>query len=136
MTREAVRETFGTPEHTARDRRDWFLGGFVVDYDAGGLVEYIETALSPEFEAVFDGESLHRLNADAAVAHVGRHGTYDDQLPDLGYSYIFPGLQLSLWRPTVPAPGRPRDDPEGRRFHAVGIAGRGYFEPTTEAKQA
>ena len=32
MTREEVREVFGTPDHT-HNERDWFLRGFGVDFD-------------------------------------------------------------------------------------------------------
>jgi hypothetical protein len=127
MTRDEVRDILGPPEHT-QDERDWFLKGFGVDFDDTAVVEFIELANSPEFVGLYRGKSLHEMDADDAVAFVALDSPFDQDLPDLGHSYVFPELQLSLWRPTVPAPGQSPDDPDGRRFHAVGVARVGYFE--------
>ncbi len=128
MTRSQVHEQFGKPEFVTRDgSREGFLGGFMVDFDQEDRVEFIELAKSENFRGVFEGKCLHELPADDAVAVVSRFGTYDETVRDLGYSYIFPDLQLSLWRGTIADPDQPDDDHQGRCFEAVGIAVDDYF---------
>ena len=99
----------------------------MVDFNKEDQVEFIELAKSEEFRGVFEGKCLHDLPADEAVAFVSQFGTYDTNDRELGYSYIFTDLQLSLWRGTIAEPDQPEEDPDGRYFEAVGIAVDGYF---------
>ncbi|MCA8993088.1 MAG: hypothetical protein KDA88_13950 [Planctomycetaceae bacterium] len=127
MSRDEVRKLLGTPD-SVNDNREWFLDGFAVDYDSTGKVEFVEFAISSKFRVAFKGKCLHEMYADDAVAFVSEFAPYDATDPELGYTYMFPKLQLSLWRPTMPEPDQPEDAPAGRRFHAVGAAADGYFE--------
>jgi hypothetical protein len=128
MTRSPVHEQLGEPEFVIRDqRREGFLSGFMADFNDEDQVEFIELAKSEEFRATFEGKSLHDLPADEAVAFVSQFGTYDANHRELGYSYIFPNLQMSLWRATTAEPDQPDGDHQGRHFEAVGIAVDGYF---------
>jgi hypothetical protein len=85
---------------------------------------------SENFRATLDGECLHELNADSAVAHVERVAPLDHDAPEPGYTYVFPTLQLSLWRSVVPDASQDVDDPTGRTFEAVGVGPKGYFNKT------
>ena len=127
MSRAEVHERLGKPDHVD-DAREWFLDGFAVDFDSIGVVEFIELAKSPRFKALFNGHCLHELDADDVVALVAGSAPFDEDAPELGYTYIFPKLQLTFWRPTVPDQGQPPDDPDGRHFHAVGLGREGYFD--------
>ena len=49
---------------------------------------------------------------------LAEHALFDASGPELGYSYVFPALDLSVWRPIVPE--RP-EDPEGISFESIGI---------------
>jgi hypothetical protein len=71
---------------------------------------------------------LHEITADEAVSLVSRFDNYDATNRELGYSYIFLKLQMSLWRGTMPENDQDEDDPDGRFFAAIGIAVSGYFE--------
>ena len=128
MSRDEVHAEFGKPEFASHDNREGFHKGFLVDYNAAGRVEFIELAKSQQFRALFNGVCLHELLADDAVAFVQRYGQYNENDPELGHSYCFLDLQLSLWRPTIPAAGQSLNDDDGRYFHAVGIAEAGYFK--------
>ena len=128
MTREEVRAEFGMPDFTGNDNREEFLHGFFVDFNSEGRVEFIELAKSTQFRPLFKGKCLHELLADDVVALVQRYDQYSEDDPELGYSYCFLDLQMSLWRPTVPDANQPNDDDDGRYFHAIGIAEKGYFE--------
>ena len=127
MIREEVHAEFGLPEFTSRDNREEFMNGFMVDFNASGVVEFIELAKSHQFRAVFNDRCLHEMLADDAIAFIQQHDRYEEDDPELGHSYLFLNLQLSLWRPTVPETAQPLDDPDGRYFCAVGLAESGYF---------
>jgi hypothetical protein len=97
-----------------------------VSYDEDGGVEFIEAgAPSTAFRVLFHGSSLHEMPANDAVGLVSQFAEYDRNPPEKGYSYIFPTLQLSLWRPILPSADP--DDTEGRHFEAVGVGKEGYF---------
>ena len=123
-----ARQVFGKPDDPVRCSREGFLDGFFVNFDSAGRIEIIELAKSPLFRATFHGECLHELPAKEAVTFVSQYGHFDDTDKELGYSYVFLDLQLSLWRGTRPEPNQALDDPDGRHFEAVGIAIPGYFK--------
>jgi len=129
MSRKEVREIFGEPQFS-QNNREGFLDGFMIDFNEAGKVEFIELARSQQFRAVFEGKCLHEIPADEAVAHVSGFAMYDQNDRELGYSYVFIDLQLSLWRGTMPDADQAPDDPDGRFFEAVGIAEQGYFTAT------
>lgn len=128
VTRQAVHDALGKPE-SSRNEREGFLGGFFVDFDESGCVEFIELANSKQFKAFFEGKCLHQIPADEAVRLVSRFDKYDQTNPELGHSYIFLKLQMSLWRGTTPQADQDEDDPDGRYFEAIGVAIPGYFKP-------
>jgi hypothetical protein len=127
MSRADVHEHFGKPDHVD-DAREWFLDGFAVDFDSSGVVEFIELAESTRFKALFNGQSLHELDADDAVALVVADAPFDEDDPELGYTYVFPKMQMSLWRPMIPDTEQSPDDPDGRHFQAIGLGRKGYFD--------
>jgi hypothetical protein len=127
MTRAEVRKVLGKPKSTNKER-DGFLDGFYVDFDEAGSVEFIEMAKSQKFRGLFHGTCLHDLLADDAVALVSKFGKYDRNHPELGHSYIYVDLQMSLWRGVMPSPDQSTDDPDGMFFEAVGAAAAGYFK--------
>ena len=125
--REDVRSALGEPEHCV-DAREFYQSGLIVNYDSNDRVEFIEMAESELFRAIFRGVDLHRGQAQEALKHVGSFADYDRSDPQLGHSYVFQSLQLSLWRPTTPKDNQDPLDPEGRYFKAVGIAVDDYFK--------
>ena len=129
MTPADVQGHLGAPEHVRNDddahERQSFLGGFMVDFREG-RVEFIELAKSEQFRATFHGASLHDLSPDDAVALVSQYATYDAADAKTGHSFVFPELQLALWRPYVPDPEEPDDGDYS--FRAVSVGVDGYFE--------
>lgn len=129
MPRSEVRgilADIGQPEATLRfpNTDCFFQNCFQVSYDDDGRVDFIETAASTEFLVLFRSQSLHELAADEAVRLVSELADYDKAHPEHGYSYIFPALELCLWRPVMPSG---TDDSEGRHFEAVGAGKKGYY---------
>lgn len=127
MTRSAVHEALGRPEWSDKER-EGFLGGFFVDFDEAGRVEFIELAKSNEFEATFEGACLHRMKADEAMRIVSQLDHHDQNDPEVGYSYIFLKLQMSLWRGLIPEVDQDVADHSGRYFEAIGIGADNYFQ--------
>jgi hypothetical protein len=91
MPRDQVHTALGTPD-SVHGCREHFLGGFMVDYEDQGTVEFIELGRSDLFQAVFDGVDLHRIPAESAIQHVSRHAAYDQKNSEEGYSFIYPDL--------------------------------------------
>jgi hypothetical protein len=85
-------------------------------------VEYIELSRGQEFNTVYRGVEVFSMSAQDLVAMVSRDARVDDSDPELD-SYIFPDLELSLWRP----------DEEDRGFSTIGIGIRGYYSDSSGA---
>ena len=126
MDRSDVGTIMGSVEFS-NDESDGFLSGFRVDYDINNKVEFIELAESNKYEAVFNGICLHHMPADEVVAYLSTLDTYNKEDPELGSSYTFKKLNMSIWRSSVPESNQPPTDADGRYFEAVGIAVEGYF---------
>ncbi len=103
---------------------DRYFADLQVAYDREDRVEYIELNGPGDVDAVFRGRSLLFLPADEVLDWMKRFAEYDPDDPEVGYSYVYPDLDLSLWRPVLP--DNPEDD-DGRYFQSVGIARAGYF---------
>src|SRR5215475_917071 len=75
--------------------------GFHVYFDDDERVEYIEIFPS-RMSAVYKGVPVFQTKADELVAIITKDSHYDNDDPELGFSYVFPELELSLWRPIIP----------------------------------
>ena len=128
-TRSEARLAMGSDPRICRrfdlDEDHWYESCFQVHYDAASdKVEFIELAASDEFSLLYNGIDVHRTPADELVALISRETPYDPNDWELGYTYAFPKIELSLWRSIMPESG---DDPDGRYFEAVGLGAPGYF---------
>ena len=116
--RAAMQDIGCSHDEHPRERRDLFLdNAFQVFYDSGGRVEYIELSYSDTFIAEFDGVAVLQVAAEDAVEAVATRAPLDQGDPELGWSFVFPELDLALWRPT-------RED---ESFSTVGVGVEGYF---------
>jgi hypothetical protein len=94
---------------------------FRVDFDADDRVVFVELSrVEPSVVALYRGADVFALTADEAVALVGRDAPFDPSHPEHGYTYVFPALELALWRPVV-------EEPEGRHFSTIAVGVPGYF---------
>src|ERR1043166_9392443 len=91
--------------------------GFQIFYEGQEpMVEYIELSRDSGIRAHYRDLEVFATPADEVVAYIARDAAFDEKARELPYSYIFPGLQLSLWRPVLP-----EDDDAGRYFSTIGI---------------
>ena len=123
MERSEVEFIFGEPEHENGSRVGYF-SGFMINYSESNRVEFIELASTEYFTATFKGKDLHNIPAEKALEFVCNYDSYDENEPELGYSYTFKKLQLSLWRRVIPESENERD---GNSFESVGLGVANYF---------
>ena len=101
---------------------------FSVDFDAEGLVEYISISkpITTEVQVLFKGLNVFDIPALDLVNNIESELQYkfDPDDPELGYSFVFPEIQLSLWRSVI---SEDETDQEGKYFQTVGIGVEGYY---------
>ncbi len=95
---------------------------FQVFYDAAHTVEYIELSRGGPVTALYQELDVFATTAEQVVQHLVQYAPFDASVPELGYSYIFPALDLSVWRPHLP-----KAEPDGRFFATIGIGKAGYY---------
>lgn len=123
MNRSSVEAVFGKPDNVSNSRIG-FMSGFFIDFNINDKVKFIELSDSAEFEITYSGINLYKIKADDVVALLSIKDSYDSTDPELGYSYIFKSLQISLWRGTMP---ENEQDNDGMYFEAIGVANESYF---------
>jgi hypothetical protein len=134
MIRQDVRSVLPDPVSSfarwqaAPNSTDAFLDhAFQVDYNAAGEVEYIELSRRGPFDVFYKGTNVFVTEVVQLVDFIFLDAPYDDDDPELGSSYIFPRLALSLWRENVPEDNLDEDD-QGQFFDTVGIGKPGYYD--------
>ena len=132
MSREDVRrvmpapcESFLKTPDDAYETDAFHDSGFQVFYSGDSpAVAFIELSRDSGFTATYRGLDVFATQADQLVAHVALDGPFDRNNPELGYSFVFPHLDLSVWRPIVP---ESPEDAEGHEFATIGVGVPGYF---------
>jgi len=133
MSRDEVRRAMPEPSKpfrkapTSRHETDAFhQNSFQVFYEGDQPVtEYIQLSRSLVTRAFYRDLDVFATPADDVVAYITRDSAFDQNDPEIPYSYLFRGLQLSLWRPVIP---ESTTDTDGRYFSAIGIGRRGYYD--------
>ena len=132
MTRQAVRgvmpgvyEPFRKSPDDKYDTDAFHNSGFQVFYSGDSpVVEYVELSRDCGIRALYKGVDVFATRANEVVAHVCRDAPFNPADPEIGFSYIFPDLEMSLWRPYVPE--SPNEE-EGQEFSTIGVGVKGYY---------
>lgn len=88
-----------------------------VFYDNKGLVNYIEFSNDNKITPQFDSIDIFHTKASNVIDLLKSKYQYNENDPELGYSYVFPDIELSLWR----------EDKNKEFFDTVGIGVKGYY---------
>jgi hypothetical protein len=67
---------------------------------------------------------VFETEAEELVEFISRSAASDKSDPELGYSYIFPELELSVWRPVIP---KSKKGKYGRYLATIGVGRKGYY---------
>ena len=84
------------------------------------MVAFIELSGGGDVESVLFGLPVFATAVPVLVHEVESRSQLDEADPELGYSYVFPTLELAFWRPD-------NDDEEAPYFSTVGAGLSGYF---------
>ena len=133
MHRDGVRKIMGENPETSgsRNQVDNYHGeGFQVFYAENDTVEFIELLRDSGFSAVARGINIFETTAKESLRLIAQYSDYNQDDLEVGYSYVFSDIELSLWRPSIPESD---DEEEGKYFSTVGIGVRGYYSETTKS---
>ena len=127
-SRESVLAALGKPASSFNKLPDlryptdaWFENRLQVFYDGTQpTVAFIELSGGGDVEALLFGLPVFATVVPVLVHEVGCRARLNETDPELGYSYIFPTLELALWRPD-------NDDKKAPYFSTVGAGLSGYF---------
>jgi hypothetical protein len=102
----------------AHDTDAWYRNGFQVFY-AGRepTVEFIELSAHSGCDVKYEGLDGFATAADELVRAIAATAAFDPAAPELGHAYLFPSLDLALWRPTL----------DQQFFSTIGAGVRGYY---------
>jgi hypothetical protein len=89
---------------------------------------FVEAAADAAFRVRFQGKFPLEVKADEAIRLLRSQAPFDADDPELGYGFVFPALETSLWREVMPE--HPADE-EGQRFSSIAAGEMGYFSERT-----
>jgi hypothetical protein len=129
MARADVLAAMGAPSSSFRKTQDsvhptdaWHGNSFQVFYcGTTPVVQFIELSQSDETVVRLFEHPVFGTPAAELVEHIASLAAVDQSDPEHGYSYIFPVLELCLWRPNQ----------EELHFSTVGAGQAGYFASAT-----
>ena len=104
--------------------------GLLLEYTSwNGNVAFIEASAGSG--ATYHEIDLFYTSADDVVAHIVQTAGLDPtDFPPARHTYLFEGLQLVLWRATVPYDKEDDEDDEdedGHSFQTVSVYSQGYY---------
>ena len=98
----------------------WHNSAFQVSYSPDETVEYIELSRANDFSVACSGMAVFDTPVALLIKRLEQLAAVDTSDPEYGYSFMFPSLELSFWRPV-------KEDPELSFFSTIGIGRRGYY---------
>jgi hypothetical protein len=125
MSRDAVRlalgdafTSFDKVPSSLHQTDAWHRSAFQVFYSGlPPIVEYIELSRGSDFSVSVLGRSAFDTPASELINLIEAVTPSDKSDPEHGLSYIFPELELSLWRPSLADKG----------FATIGVGRPGYY---------
>jgi len=125
MNKIEVNQLLGEPLSYEEDIEYYFNNFLQISYDEKNEVEFIEIFSSINFDVEYNGIQIFNSTAKEVIEKICEFQKYDENDPELGYSYIFKNIDLSLYRSVVPEND---EDKEGKYFSTIGIGIKGYWE--------
>jgi hypothetical protein len=130
MQREDVHLTMGKDYESYYPCPDKLIdayhkSGFQISYTPDFLVEYIELnhILKTTHDIICLGQNIFKTPANQIIDIISKEYPFDDGNPEMPYSYLFPQIDLSFWRPLLSEDGTE----EGVFFTTIGIGIQGYY---------
>lgn len=149
MTRDEVRTLLGIPGYSSEKitmeyddfslplpaKDGYFENELQITFDDDNKIEFIEFSGKDAVHIkVFLNEvEVFKVPAPELVLHIisSTKSDYDKEDEEIPFSYIFPEIDLSVWRPVIPEldeeMGEIPEFDEGKYFSTIGIGIRGYY---------
>lgn len=138
FTRQQVEEALGTGTQSVlpRDSEGHEKQGFFypdcslnVEYsDKESIVEWIGVSKNTHFKVIYNDIDLFALEAEELVSLISKETPFDENDFELGYSYIFPELELALWRSSMPKDFEGDKEFEGEEWYNEDLKKSRYFQ--------
>lgn len=122
-SRDLMQDTY-TKKSRAENVDCYHNSSFQIFFDEYEKIEFIEISKDEAIKAVFNGKNVLEIPASDLIEEISKDFNVDETDREFGYSFIFPELELSFWRPTIP---EDENDEDGKYFLTVGIGKKGYF---------
>ena len=127
-TKNETYEKIGKPNRSINSTDYYENPYFSIHYDQNNFVEYIEVSNlnSNQYKLILENIDIFNTEAIELIKKLKiKLGiNYDESDPEIPYSFIFPDIELSFWRPIIP---ENEFDSEGKYFETVGIGIKGYY---------
>lgn len=100
---EACYQEYITKYQKEYHTTNYIKNAFRVNFDANERVDFIEisSSLKDDFNCLFKNIDVFNTKADDLVNLIDKFAAYDRNHKELGYTYFFPAIGLSLWRPII-----------------------------------
>lgn len=124
MSYDEVVGLLGEPDQSLSDARaGWRKGCLAIYFEPS--VTFIELSRDCGLVPKLLGIDVFRTPATEVVTALEVQGhSFDATDPELAHTYVFPAIQVGLWRQVLPEGD---DDEEGRYFDTVGVGKKGYY---------
>lgn len=150
MTRDEIRKILGKPEYSSEKsvmdygdfsmpipaKDGYFKNELQITFDDNNNADFIEfSGKDSEFTEVFLKEiEIFKTPALQLIEEISvlTNSDFDKEEEEIPYSYIFPSIDLAVWRQVIPEMDEqteeiPESD-EGKYFWTIGIGIKGYYE--------
>ena len=87
------------------DERGFYYpdGILMVSYsDKDSTIDFIEITNSAQIKLIYKGIDLFPIEMDNLAVLISKETPFDEDNQFSGYSYVFPALELALWREATP----------------------------------
>lgn len=150
MTRAATRNILGIPEYSSKKsimdygdisipvpaKDGYFHNGLQITFDDNNTADFIEFygRNAPSIEVYLRDVEIFKTPAQELIRKIfsATGAEYDSADNEIPYSYVFPSIDLAIWRQVIPdqdelSEAIPHTD-EGKYFWTIGIGVKGYYQ--------
>lgn len=149
MTRQDIRSILGEPEYSAEKsimdygdfsipvpaKDGFFENELQVTFDADGKAEFIEFSGkdAEHTEVYLNGIEVFKISAPKLIDEIIKltNGEFDKENDEIPYSYVFPSIDLAVWRQVIPELDEENEEipdfDEGKYFWTIGLGIKGYY---------
>ena len=150
MTREEIQQILGAPEYSSEKsifdygdfslpvpaKYGYYKNELQITFDNDDKADFIEfTGKDSEYVEVYLNDiEIFKTPAPQLIENISKstNSKIDKDAEEIPYSYIFPSIDLAVWRQVIPEQDEqseqiPETD-EGKYFWTIGIGKEGYYK--------